>query len=179
MKRRAALFVLAGAVALVVAAGVAYAATVKCQGGMTTLCVGTDGPDTLYGTAMADAMNARQGDDLLLGRRGADHMLGDTSSGQQDTTDGNDQLYGNRGKDWLLGYGGNDLLNGGHANDEIYAQDISTGNPGEDTVIGGGGNDSISANDGLFDSIDCGDGLDVIRYDTGLDEIENCEFQNP
>jgi Ca2+-binding RTX toxin-like protein len=102
-----------------------------------------------------------------------------TYSGQQDTTDGNDQVYGNRGKDWLLGYGGSDLLNGGHANDEIYAQDISTGNPGEDTVMGGGGNDSISANDGLFDTIDCGDGLDVVRYDTGLDEIENCEFQNP
>jgi hypothetical protein len=37
---------------------------------MTTLCVGTDGPDELYGTAKPDGMNARQGDDLLLGRRG-------------------------------------------------------------------------------------------------------------
>ena len=174
MKRRAALFVLVGAVALVVAAGVAFAATVKCQGGMTTLCVGTDGPDTLYGTAMADAMNARQGDDLLLGRRGADHMLGDTSTGQQDTIDGNDQLYGNRGKDWLLGYGGSDLLNGGHANDEIYAQDISTGNPGEDTVIGGGGNDSISAKDGLFDSIDCGDGLLILIHRFGEGMLGAC-----
>ena len=32
MRRRAALFVLAGTVALVAAAGVAFAATVKCQG---------------------------------------------------------------------------------------------------------------------------------------------------
>jgi hypothetical protein len=69
---------------------------------------------------------------------------------------------------------------GGHANDEINAQDISTGNPGEDRVMGDGGNDSISANDGLFDTIDCGDGQeDVVRYDARLDEIENCEFQNP
>ena len=64
MKRRAALFVLAGTVALVVAAGVALAATVKCQGGMTTLCVGTDGPDTLYGTYKRDGMDAGQGDEL-------------------------------------------------------------------------------------------------------------------
>jgi serralysin len=71
---------------------------------MTTLCVGTDGPDTLYGTYKRDGMDAGQGDDLLYGRKGRDIMKGDTG-GQQDTTDGNDQVYGNRGDDWLLGYG--------------------------------------------------------------------------
>jgi hypothetical protein len=41
---------------------------------MTTLCVGTDGPDTLYGTYKRDGMDARQGDDLLYGRKGRDIM---------------------------------------------------------------------------------------------------------
>jgi hypothetical protein len=47
-------------------------------------------------------------------------------------------------------------------------------------VLGDGGEDSISANDGLSDTIDCGDNLhDVVYYDAELDEISNCEFQNP
>jgi hypothetical protein len=46
--------------------------------------------------------------------------------------------------------------------------------------MGDSGADSISANDGLSDTIDCGDNLhDVVTYDAALDEISNCEFQNP
>ena len=180
MKRRVALLVLAGAVALVVGAGVAFAKTVHCQGGMTTLCVGTDKPDKLLGTTGADGMNARQDDDVLRGYEGPDIMQGDTTSAQDDTTDGNDQLYGNVGDDWLLGYGGSDLLMGGGGADEINASETSSANEGEDTVLGGHGADSISAWDAVPDTIDCGaSNRDVVVYDAALDEISNCEFLEP
>jgi hypothetical protein len=76
MKRRAALFVLAGTVALVVAARVAFAETVNCQ--VDIYCEGTDGPDELNGTVRRDEMDGRQGDDLLFGRRGREELAGDS-----------------------------------------------------------------------------------------------------
>jgi Ca2+-binding RTX toxin-like protein len=76
MKRRIALFVFAGALALLVAVGVAFAATVNCQGGLV-VCVGTDGPDKLLGTDGSDEMNGLQGDDVLRGLSGRDKLIGD------------------------------------------------------------------------------------------------------
>jgi Ca2+-binding RTX toxin-like protein len=180
MKRRAALFALAGALALVVAAGVAFAATVQCQVGVP--CVGTDGPDELYGTDRRDDIHAMEGDDLLRGFKGRDLLRGDSNHLPDDPPDGNDRLYGNERGDHLKGYGGSDLLKGGGGDDDIDALDPRVGgNPGEDTVFGGGGADEIDAYDWHFDTIDCGDGLEdrVVSYDAGLDEIKNCEFQNP
>ena len=181
MKRMATLFVLAGMVALVVAAGAAFAATViNCQ--VSVPCLGTDGPDELYGTAKYDRMEASQGDDLLYGRRGPDLLMGDDSGQPTSPTDGNDQLYGNRGRDDLYGDGGSDLLNGGHGNDYIDAAEypLTSSIGSEDTVIAGGGDDDVSAYDWHFDTIDCGDGSDRVTYDAGLDEIsENCETANP
>ena len=105
MKRRVALFVLAGAVALVVAAGVAFAATVDCQVGVV-VCLGTDGPDTLLGTDTSDEMEGRKGNDVLRGFEGRDKLIGDTIGGSTvDPPDGNDQLYGNRRADFLWGGG--------------------------------------------------------------------------
>ena len=182
MKRRGALFVLAGAVALVLAAGVAFAATVNCQ--VDIYCEGTDGPDELYGSDRRDEMDGRQGDDLLFGRRGRDELAGDSIDRPDSPPDGNDQLYGNIGDDFLKGYGGSDLLKGGAGADQIDVADLFffDSNPGADTVIGGGGDDEIeAAQDGFMDTIDCGAGFDrVLGWDQGLDEIKmNCEIQNP
>src|SRR5215203_5785074 len=150
MKRRGALFVLAGAVALVVAAGVAFAATVKCQGGHDDAVRGHRWARQALRHLQTGRYERQAGRrPALRSQGGSDIMSGDTSSGQQETTDGNDQLYGNRGDDWLLGYGGSDLLKGGGGADLINAQFISSGNPGEDTVLGDGGEDSINANDEL------------------------------
>jgi hypothetical protein len=74
MKRIMVAMTLMGA-ALVVATGVAGAATVNCKVGVD--CEGTDQPDELIGTNKADFMNAKQDDDLLVGFRGADEMQGD------------------------------------------------------------------------------------------------------
>lgn len=180
MRRVAALFVLAGAVALLVAAGAAFAATVECRVGL--VCVGTDGPDELLGTGSRDEMEGRQGDDVLRGFGGFDKLIGDRADRPDDPPDGNDRLFGNRGDDFLIGKGGSDLLKGGGGRDEIDASDLFNlvTNPGEDTVFGGFGNDDVTrARDGFKDTIDCGAGSEdrVLGYDAGLDVISpNCEF---
>src|SRR5919202_3321039 len=126
--RRRALFV-AGlmTVALVVASGVAWAASISCPNRSGNLCVGTDNKDTMIGRdGRADDMRARGGADEMRGRGHADSMLGqlggDTVSGQDgpDTLSGGpgiDALGGGKGKDKLSGGEGPDSLNGGAADD--------------------------------------------------------------
>jgi Ca2+-binding RTX toxin-like protein len=161
---------------LVVAAGVAWAATVNCQVGEP--CVGTNDPDRLNGTNKPDDMFARQDDDLLRGRSGGGLMLGDRPNVQDTTTDGDDELFGNNGEDSLGGLGGSDLLRGGGMADRIEARESSE-NPGEDTV-GGGGKDVIFAHDNEFDTINCGANVDTVTFDEGLDEVAaNCEQRKP
>jgi hypothetical protein len=163
--------------ALILAAGVAWAATVNCQVGVP--CVGTDDPDRLNGTNKPDDMHARQDGDLLRGLSGADLMLGDRPNVQDTTTDGDDELFGNNGEDTLGSLGGSDLLRGGGSADRIEAREASE-NPGEDTVGGGGGKDVIFAHDNEFDTINCGRNVDEVIFDKGLDEVAaNCENRKP
>jgi hypothetical protein len=162
---------------LVVAAGVAWAATVNCKVGEP--CVGTDDPDRLNGTNKPDDMHARQDDDLLRGLSGADILFGDRPNVQDTTTDGDDELFGNDGEDTLSGLGGSDLLRGGGQADRIEAREASE-NPGEDTVGGGGGKDVILAHDNEFDTINCGANVDEVIFDKGLDRVAaNCENRKP
>ena len=91
---------------VVLAAGVAWAATVECDPGVF-FCDGTDRPDELVGTNKPDLMDAKQDDDRLLGFRGGDFMLGDNAETLEDSvTDGDDELFANDGVDFLLGFGG-------------------------------------------------------------------------
>src|SRR5215216_4902199 len=104
MKRRIMVAMGLMGAALILAAEVAWAATVNCQVGEP--CVGTDRPDRLNGTNKPDDMHARQDDDLLRGRSGGGLMLGDRPNVQDTTTDGDDELFGNNGEDSLGGLGG-------------------------------------------------------------------------
>ena len=163
------------------AAGVAWAATVNCQ--MRVDCEGTDEPDHLIGTNKADFMNAKQDDDLLVGFRGADEMVGDIpprGAADSTTTDGDDELIGYRGPDTLIGFGGSDYLRGGRGDDLIEATEQSD-NPGQDTVRGSSDQDLILAVDGSKDTIFCGRGEeDEVIFDKGLDVVaDNCELQKP
>src|SRR5215203_38909 len=117
MKRIMVAMMLMGA-ALVLAAGVAWAATVNCQ--VQASCEGTDEPDELIGTNKPDFMNAKQDDDLLVGFMRADEMYGDNPqpAGDDTTTDGDDELIGYRGRDTLFGFGGSDYLRGGRGDDD-------------------------------------------------------------
>jgi len=183
MKRMAALAVLAGAVALMAVAGVAFAADIECErGGLGGVpCVGTDGPDRLFGSNVYNSMQGLGDDDLLYGRGGPDLMIGDSAGQSASATDGNDRLYGNLGRDDLYGGGGSDLLKGGDESDYIDAAEVPRNSSldTEDTVIGGGGADRIVALDFNFDAVDCGAGFDQVKYDAGLDEISaNCEIRS-
>ncbi len=112
---------------LVVASGVAWAASISCPNRSANLCVGTDNRDTMTGRdGRTDEMRARGGADVMRGRGGADVMLGqpggDTVSGQDgpDALSGGpgaDALGGGKGKDDLSGGEGPDSLNGGGADD--------------------------------------------------------------
>jgi len=175
------MIVAVGALLVALVAGVAYAATVDCQA--NTPCVGTDEPDKLIGTGKQDEMYGLQDDDRLLGYRGADTMYGDdlaNDPGSDATSeDGDDELFANNGEDLLFGFGGGDTLRGGGRADFIVTEELSL-NPGADTVRGDGGRDQIFALDGSLDTIDCGDNVDTVFFDEGLDLVaDNCEVLNP
>lgn len=172
--RRLAVVLTITALASLLSAGVAFALTVDCTAGRG--CPGTDGPDTLNGSAGDDDMDARQAGDRLYGGDSHDWMSGDTYAPTDSSTDGEDRVFGGAGSDGMVGYGGGDLLSGGIGRDYIYAVEHSNG-PGEDTVKGGGGDDFIEAIVKTRDTIDCGAGAkDRVYYDNDLDTIQGCEI---
>jgi Ca2+-binding RTX toxin-like protein len=81
MKRIMVAMTLMGA-ALVVASGVAWAATVNCQVGV--FCEGTDQPDELIATNSVDRVFGKGGSDFLAGKKQ------------------NDVLYGGSGNDFIM-----------------------------------------------------------------------------
>ena len=143
------------ALLLALTAGTTLAASIDCPGGGG--CVGTAGDDTMRGTATADGMDGSGGADKIYGLRGGDALIGGA------------------GKDYLSGGPGADLLDGGRGDDTLVTTEYS-GPSGQDTVRGGAG---IVANDGYKDLIDCGDGLDSVSFDQGLDEMTGCETRHP
>ncbi len=109
MRRRAVLVTTIMTAGLVVASGVALAATITCTGG---LCVGTSQDYTINGTNRKDTMRGRGGDDTLRGREQSDIVLGQAD---------NDTLLGQEGSDKLTGGTGNDALSGGVTGNDVYA----------------------------------------------------------
>jgi hypothetical protein len=75
-------------------------------------------------------------------------------------------------------FGRSDRYYGGDGDDEINAHE--GGAPtGTDTIEGQGDDDTIYTVDGVKDSIDCGDGIDDVTFDDGIDVVANCESQSP
>ncbi len=180
--RRLTLLLVATGTALLMSAGLAFAATYECTSGRA--CIGTEGPDTLNGSSGVDPyMDGRQGDDELFANEGEYASLqGDAfDAPDNDTsTDGDDLLKGGPGWDEMAGFGGSDEFLGGVRGDFIYAEE-SSANEGEDTVKSGRGNDFILAVDEAKDTISCGKGKnDVAFFDEGIDVVaNNCEHRNP
>jgi Ca2+-binding RTX toxin-like protein len=117
MKKLALLFASA-VLAVLLAGGVALAATIDCPNRGGNLCVGTNDRDVMYGTDIADE---------LRGRGGPDSIAGDA---------GNDKLYGGDGQDFFQGGKGNDTLVGGLAYDDLR------GGTGDDRFDAGPGDAS-------------------------------------
>ena len=73
---------------------------------------------------------------------------------------GDDTLVGNGMNNELIGWGGNDRLFGG---------------PGTDRLLGRSGDDEIHADDGIRDSVVCGDGVDSAAVDPSDAVTASCE----
>ena len=112
--RRTILLLVIMSLTLLLASGVALAATI----------LGTDQSETLIGTRYADYIRAEGGNDVVRG-------LG-----------GPDQLNGKTGEDRVVGGDGDDNLYGGTGNDRLYSEDIfSQGGAYRDVVDCGPGED--------------------------------------
>jgi RTX calcium-binding nonapeptide repeat (4 copies) len=120
--KRGALFVAGLLVAaLVVASGVAWAASMICPNWTGDQYVGTDNKDTMTGGMFGcnDEMRAKGGADEVRGRGGADTLSGGP---------GADAITGGKGKDALAGGEGPDALKGGSADDSYTFFTESWGN---------------------------------------------------
>ena len=96
--------------------------------------IGSDGNDTLVGSADVNVLDGGKGNDFIDGREGDDTLIGG---------EGNDTINGGwgNGKDWMSGGAGDDTLIGGAGNDWML------GGEGNNTYIGGSGNDTACYSD--------------------------------
>ena len=143
MRRRAVLLIAVMGAVLVLASGVALAATRQCK----TIDPNT-GAGICYGTKEKDKLLGTDGHNIMYGK------------GKGDT------LQGFGGADILYGQGGSDNLFGGPANDLLYP------GPGNDTSDGGEGDDTyiVEANNWGKDIINASDTTDRVEFnDIGTD----------
>jgi Ca2+-binding RTX toxin-like protein len=140
--RKTFLVVASVALAMLVAGGVAWAATIDCRtdsqaghGSRVPKCVGTSHADTIYGTNKSESLVGKGGGDTLYGRNDADGVYGYS---------GPDKLYGGRGRDSMAGGPGSDKLYGGGESDQIFvAKSVHGPDSSDDYVHGGQGRDFI------------------------------------
>jgi hypothetical protein len=180
IRRRATLMLSTMGLAVLLAAGVAYALDIQCQPGSSeeNPCVGTDARDTLTGTEGDDFIEGRGSNDVLRGLGGDDFLAGD-GAGVSLSRQTGDELFGGPGNDTMIGNGGSDLYSGGGGAD-VFAADNPTEAEGVDAVNAGRGNDTVNAEEGQKDVIDCGRGTrDEVTFDAGIDQVKNCEIKNP
>jgi Ca2+-binding RTX toxin-like protein len=172
--RRLILLLMAMAVTLVVASGVALALNK----------IGTNGPDTLTGTNKGDDLLGEGGNDDLYGLGGTDNLLGGPGkdfvfSGKREHFrqsggnkilqggSGNDYVHGGLGSDYVAGQEGNDFLG-----DSIFRESSI------DTLSGGDGNDVILVHNkpaAKKDRVLCGNGRDRVLADRADVIAPDCE----
>ena len=170
--RRVALVLAAMALALLLASGVALAVNK----------IGTDGPDTLWGTNGDDNLIGKGGDDVLHSLNGRDTLLGGsgkdcllclTRQGRFFAGDknllggtGNDFIWAGKGSDDVVGAEGNDLLI------DDWVREFS-----KDDFSGGPGNDAIDVLHyrSARDRVVCGGGFDRVAADSKDVVAPDCE----
>ena len=166
MMRRIILLLMALAMTLVVASGVALAVNKKGTDGPNTLW-GTNSADNLFGMGGNDKLYAMRGNDNLLGGPGSDFVVGGTREGGLGTeypVGGNKNLFGGSGNDTVFGGKGSDNISGGPGNDFLLdAGFFKWGNlccPAGDNVSGGTGQ---GRNNRLQLPQDIGEGHSLVR----------------
>lgn len=181
--RRCALgFAIAGAFVASAINSPAAPPTPTCDGLSATI-VGTNGDDTINGTAGPDVIVGLAGDDRIRGDRGRDVICGGTGDDTLSGSGEDDRLFGEHGADVLDGgeggccvhhtNTGDDYLSGGQGDDRLHTADFpTTGN----TLHGDEGNDQLFAWSGGWVHGDNGE--DVIRQYTGDSRLEGGNGQD-
>lgn len=167
--------------ALILVGGAAWAATIQCSN-EESKCVGTSGPDTIYGAdtnhdfGYGDDIRGREGDDRIYGRGGDDRER--DSGGGLHGDDGDDVVRGGRGNDSVYGGRGSDRVFGGPGSDSITGETHNYVGPAPDFISGGEGDDFIYAGDSTRDRIYCGLGYDTVLADNvqGNDPDDRRDF---
>ncbi|MEN8180359.1 MAG: calcium-binding protein [Pseudomonadota bacterium] len=104
-----------------------------CDGKQVT-CVGTDGPDVIWGTDGADVIHAGAGNDVVQGDAGDDTICAGDGDDAIHGARGNDTIFGGDGDDWVFGAVDDDTLSGGNGD-----YDVLWGGPGFDKIDAGAG----------------------------------------
>ena len=120
---------------------------------------GADSHEVMVGTANADLVHMRSGDDTFYGEGGNDKIFGDF---------GNDRLYGGAGADIIDAGDGADLVDGGAGDDTIYGFGSGTEIGGFDQLVGGDGDDTIYGGEGI-DKLSGGAGDDALYGEGNTD----------
>jgi Ca2+-binding RTX toxin-like protein len=133
--RKTVLLLASMGLAVLLASGLVLAAPkgvtiTRCSAGVP--CVGTSGPDMIYGTEFSDEISALGGDDKIIPYAEDDRVL---------AGDGNDEVRHSVGGDYIEGGSGADTLRGGFGIDTIYGNTPRS--------------QSVDAPDGSRDLIDC------------------------
>lgn len=105
------------------------------------IIVGTNGDNTLDGTAQGDLVFAGAGDDVINSGEGNDLVFAGSGDDTVNAGDGNDIVLAGWGDDTVNGGEGDDLLFGGCGDDEL------NGGAGDDWLIGGWGDDILRGDD--------------------------------
>ena len=133
--------------------------------------IGGSGNDVLIGSGSGNTLTGGPGDDSLYGLGGVDTLNGG---------DGADNLIGDAGADKLFGDAGDDNLDGGAGNDTMRGgdgSDVLDGGGGADAYFAEGGDDFLYNDDGVAETVDCGDGTDDPEVDLGAtDTFVACEL---
>ncbi|SLN18291.1 Bifunctional hemolysin/adenylate cyclase precursor [Roseivivax jejudonensis] len=146
------------------------------------LIVGTDGNDSLPGTARDDTIGGGAGNDTLDAGGGDDRLSGSLGNDSILAGDGSDGIGGGPGADTISGGGDADTIGAGAGNDIADGgggDDIVNGGPGMDRLLGGDGDDTSGASfgdDTVFggtgdDSLGGGPGRDLLSGEDGGDAI--------
>lgn len=136
---------------------------------------GNEGDDAVIGGAGDDILRGQQDDDALFGRGGDDWLSGDTGSDWVDGGAGDDTVRGGYGSDVVIGGEGADTVEGGDNDDLLIGgtgpletlDDQGVADLRDDMMDGflGAAIDNVDtdlADDGAADTLDGGDGDDVL-----------------
>ena len=140
--------------------------------------IGGPGNDTWYAGPGRDAFSGGDGgsDRADYSARTAavtitlDGVSDDGEAGEGDNASPDvEEAIGGSGPDRLVGNASDNLLRGGPGNDSLVA------GAGSDRVEGEDGDDVIDTRDGVYDSVDCGSGTDIV-YGDADDSTTGCEL---